>query len=100
MATKMTGKIVQRDFWGVRIKVMEEVSPNGQKRSYASTGGVERFLIAPASFMNQSVGEDVNFSAVRSGDQTCKIRPGVEKRFERWIYRENEPVKVETKRAR
>jgi hypothetical protein len=87
MATKMVGKIVQRDFWGVRVKILEEVSPDGRIRNYAATGGVERFLIAPASVLNQGKGERIKFHAVRSGDHTCKIRPGIEKRYERWIYR-------------
>jgi hypothetical protein len=89
MVTKMVGKVVQRDCWGVRVRVLEEITPDGRKRSYSATGGVERFLVTPAGLTNQLAGENIKFHAVRSGDHTCKIRPGVEKRLERWICRED-----------
>ena len=86
MATKMKGKVVQRDFWGVRVIVFEESSPSGQKRNYASVGGVERFLIAPADVTGPAVGQNIEFHAFRNGDQSCKVSPGVNKRLERWVY--------------
>jgi len=95
----MTGKVVGRDFWGVRVIITEEISPSCEKRSYSSVGGVERLLIIPAGAVNQGKGEKIRFQAVRRGEQTLKLKSGVEKRLERWVYcgeYANRELKVES----